>query len=581
MSALASSLLFACQGHTPPPVATSGEHAPPSEVPAVEIAKRPKPIRLVLWLTIDQFRADSLTRYAHHLQAGGLSRLAEQGAYYENANYDHAITETAPGHATLFTGATPATHGIIGNSWLDLATGRETTSVEDAAYPLVGAANTTAPGRSPRRLLVPTIGDALIVATEGRGKVIGVATKDRSAILPAGFAGKAFWLEDNGYATSRYYGEAPPEWVVAHNRAHPVEGLRGAEWKLSLPRESYRRIDSDDHPWEHPPGKLGRVFPHTLDIDGSMSNVLTATPFGDELSVTFALAALEAEKLGQDEHPDLLSVSLSSTDSIGHNFGPESLEAEDNFVRLDRTVKRLLDEVDARVGLDQTLVVLCADHGAVDSPEHLQELRLDGGRTAVRDIRSQAEEAAKKLFGRKDLVSGATIPYVWLDHALVTKLHLSSLEVARAIAEELERDPHVYGAVASFGPLPEEEPYARVRRSIHAGRSGDIYVVMRPYQILVHNPEMSASHGSPWRYDTHVPLIVLGLGVPVGHFGRPVTPRALAPTVAALLGITGPAGATSAPLEEVAQSRFSAGGPPAHRGVPGPIARAPVSAAPQ
>jgi hypothetical protein len=512
---------------------------------------------LVLWLTIDQFRADSLTRYGQHLQTGGLARLAAQGAYYENANYDHAITETAPGHATLLTGATPATHGIIGNSWLDPTTGRETTSVEDAAYPLVGATNASAPGRSPRRLLVPTLGDALLVATEGRSKAIGIATKDRSAILPAGLAGKAFWLEDNGYVTSRYYGETLPAWVVAYNQAHPIESLRGTEWNLALPRESYRRANEDDHPWEHPPGKLGRVFPHVLDVQGPMSNVLTATPLGDELSVSFALAALEAEQLGQDDAPDLLSVSLSSTDSIGHNFGPESLEAEDNFVRLDRTVKRLLDEVDARVGLDQTLVVLCADHGAMDSPEHLRELRLESGRAIVRDLRSRAEEAAQKHFGRKDLVLGATIPYVWLDHALVQKVHLSSLEVAQAIAQELERDPHVYGAVPSFAPLPEEEPYVRVRRSIHAGRSGDVYVVMRPYQLLVHNPEMAGSHGSPWRYDTHVPLIVLGPGVPAGRFGRPVTPRALAPTVAALLDITGPAGATSAPLEEVVQAHSS------------------------
>ncbi len=448
-------------------------------------------------------------------------------------------------------GASPAEHGIIGNSWFDRDAGKEATSVADPSYPLVGTTVGVDKGRSPHNLLLPTIGDALIEASSGQAKVVAIATKDRSAILPAGFAGKAFFLESAGYVTTRYYGDALPSWVSAHNAAHPVEGFRGKTWDLTLPRDSYVRKADDDRAWEHPSGKLGRTFPHTIDGEGTLESVLSATPFADELAASLAESAIDGEALGADPVPDLLSLSLAATDAIGHAFGPESLEAEDNFVRLDRTLEHLFAVVDDRVGLEHTLVVLSADHGATESPEWLKAHRLPGERVLPSELLEAAKKSAKTHFGSDALVRTSTVPYLWLDLALCEKRSLDPLVVARAVASDVSREPHVYAAVPTRGPLPEGEVFERVAQSIHPRRSGEIYVVLRPYSLLLQHEGMATTHGSPWTYDTLVPLIVTGPGLPWGRVDSPVDPRSITPTVAALLGFRPPAGASRPPLKEL------------------------------
>lgn len=531
------------------PGAASATHA---EQPAAAAAKE---VRLVLWLTLDQFGPGYLERFEKHASPGGFARLLGQGAYFTNAHYAHAITETAPGHATLFTGASPARHGIIGNSWRERSSFTETTSVSDSAFPLVGVTQGAEKGRSPRKLLAPTLGDALLAAN-GRSKVIAVATKDRSAILPAGQKGKAYFLESAGFVTSRYYADALPAWVSRYNQEHPLEGHRGREWRLALPDDQYLRKNADDHAWERPPGALGRTFPHRLDAQGTLEGVIATTPFGDELSASFAVAALDAEGLGRDDAPDLLSLSLSATDAIGHSFGPESLEAEDNFVRLDRTLAKLLTEIDARVGADHTLVVVSADHGAPESPEALRSTNVAAERVLPSALFDDARAAARRRYRKPELVRAVTVPYVWLDRALVAQAQLDPATVARELAEDLKKSaPSVRYAASTWDPLPEGALEGRVRESIQLERSGDIYVVLEPHHLFMQHADMATTHGSPWPYDTHVPIILLGSGVPAGRFGRAVDPRAIAPTVASLLGVPAPAAASEAPIQELLPSQ--------------------------
>lgn len=529
--------------------------------------------RLVLWITVDQLRGDFLDEFARHVTRDGFGRLLEGGAYYANAYYAHGLTETAPGHATLFTGAFPKDHGIVGNSWLDRDAKLEVVSVFDPAAPLIGSrpaepavSDATDPssaeqasGRSPRNLRLPTLGDTLRLATAKEAKVFSVSTKDRAAILPGGALGKAFWLGPEGYVTSRYYDERLPAWAEAQNAEIP--SYRGARWTLLHPRSKYRRADADDRPSERPPHGLGRTFPHPLPTESTnLGRTLSATPFADELTVSFALRILQEEALGADDVPDLLAVSLSATDAVGHAFGPESLEAEDNFARLDRQLARLLSEVDARVGLERTLVVLSADHGACETAEFAAELGLPAGRIEPEELTSWARQLLQQRYGDADLLLGFTNPTLWLDRARVRERGLDELEVARALALALAGRDDVQTAWAVHDLLAEEagDPSltdpplrARARRSLHPERSGDVYVVPRPHVLLLQDPSIAATHGSPWTYDSHVPVLLKGPGVRPGVYARPVGPHQLAATVARLLRIPPPAGATRAILHEI------------------------------
>lgn len=524
-----------------------------------------KAIRLVLWVTVDQLRGDYLERFPEHLGPGGFERLLDEGAYYPRARFTHAITETAPGHATLFTGAVPAQHGIVGNDWLDPDTGLEVPSVSDEAAPLVGAGlPATLPpsaGRSPRRLLLPTLGDALIQATAGRAKVFSVSVKDRAAILPGGFGGKAFWLGTTGFVSSRYYYAALPAWVDAHNLRFPVSAYRGT-WALLQPPERYQRLGSDDRAAERPAFGLGRTFPHPVAGEGpTLARAVASTPFGDELTLSFALGILRAERLGVDDVPDLLAVSLSSTDYIGHAYGPESLEAEDNFARLDRQVARLLEGVEELVGLDRTLVVLSADHGGCETAEHLENLGLPGGRIEPEDLLETARSAVSRHFGDPNLVLGFANPSLWVNRSLAKQRNLEVTTIATVIARALEGRPDVYRAwptaslllppTAGDGSVGADEGVGPVRRSLHPQRSGDVYVVPRPYSLLLQHAAIAATHGSPWQYDASVPIIVRGPGVRPGVHPRAAGPAELAATVARLLGVPSPAGASPNGLTEL------------------------------
>jgi len=354
------------------------------------LAEMEKP-KLILQITVDQLRGDLPARFLDRMGEGGFRYLLEEGIVYGNAHHAHANTETIVGHVTLATGANPSVHGMIGNIWFDRGTGSLTYNIEDARYGLLTAGADVdqkteidptqkvagTDGRSPAAILVSTFGDELSIHTAGKAKIFGVSIKDRGAVSFAGHAGKAFWFSKSAgeFVTSRFYYDEYPGWVTAFNKADPTLRFADTAWELLQDRSGYLFGDRDDQAWELDLPLFGRTFPHNFGpADGSgFTTFLTVSPAGDELTLEFARALIANEALGADAVTDFLSVSFSSTDYVGHLFGPSSLEAEDNLLRLDRTLAALLAYVDEKVGLDHTLVVLSADHGGPEAPGDLQQ----------------------------------------------------------------------------------------------------------------------------------------------------------------------------------------------------------------
>ena len=536
--------------------------------------------RLVLQITVDQLRGDMPHSVYDRLGNGGFRRLYEEGTVFENAHHRHANTETIVGHATLATGADPAVHGMIGNIWLDRETGNVTYNIEDARYPLLTAgagvdtktevdptqAKAGTQGRSPDAILVSTFSDELALFTDGTAKVFGVSVKDRGAVSMAGHAGKAFWFSKTAgeFVTSSYYYDAYPEWVNTWNKKRIPFSYASTSWELLNDPKTYRFGDKDDMPWETDFPGYGRVFPHAFGkADGKMfTTLLTLSPVGDVLTLDFAKALITAEQLGADNIPDYLSISFSSTDYIGHVFGPSSLESEDNLLRLDRTLAELLDFIDEHVGLKNTLVVMSADHGAADAPGYLKALGIDAEYFEPRDIDKKAAIASlKKRYGiGKELVSGYHHPYLYLNNALIEEKGLDRDEVERAVARELNKFKGVSQALASSdlreGSFPDTEITRAIMRNYNSKRSGDIYLVLEPHWFVndFDGLTVTASHGSPWRYDTFVPIVFLGGGIEAKRVTRAVETVDIAPTLSWMLGIKCPSGTCGTPLGEVRSS---------------------------
>jgi predicted AlkP superfamily pyrophosphatase or phosphodiesterase len=543
-------------------------------VSPVNAGDKPK---LILQITVDQLRGDLPTRYYDRLGEGGFRYLWESGIVYRDAHHGHANTETIVGHATLATGAHPSNHGMIGNLWFDRETGFTTYNVEDARYRLltrgasVDAETEIDPtqraarseGRSPSAMLVTTFADELRSNTGGESKVIGVSVKDRGAISMAGHSGIAYWFSkaSGEFVTSTYYLDRYPDWVNAFNATQPAQRFAGTEWQLLHDRDTYLFGDSDNRPWETDVGGFGRTFPHSFG-DGSsryFTTWLTLSPPGDRLVLDFAKQALVEEQLGEDEVTDYLAVSFSSTDYVGHVFGPSSLEAEDNILRLDRTLADLFAFVDEKVGLDHTLIVLSADHGGPDTPGYLNGLSIPAGYV---DPDSWDKDAAiariKKRFGiNGDLIAAYDHPYVYFSDEVKNDGRIDQAALEAAVVEELINFDGVSLAVSSSalrrGELPDTEVYRPVINNFNPKRSGEVFIVFEPNWFIndMEGLTVASTHGSPWRYDTYVPIVFAGTGLEPRTVNRRVQTVDVAVTLSAFMGIKPPSGSAGVPLIEV------------------------------
>ena len=533
--------------------------------------------KLVLQITVDALRGDLPTRYYDRLSENGFRYLWEKGTVYTDAHHAHANTETIVGHATLATGANPAVHGMIGNVWFDRTENRTMYNIEDDRYRLLTAGAgvdkaaeidptqkaAKSDGRSPSAILVTTTGDELVINTTGRAKVFAVSIKDRGAVSMAGHAGKAFWFSkaSGEFVTSNYYYDAYPEWVNKWNARKAAAAYSGKSWELLHAQDSYLFGDADDKAWETDLGGFGRTFPHPYGEAGGkyFTTLLTLSPAGDELTLAFAKELIVQERLGQDDVPDFLGVSFSSTDYVNHVFGPSSLETEDNLLRLDRTLADLFAFVDKQVGLENTLIVLSADHGSPEVPGYLDEFGIRAGYVHPESWDKQPAFAAlKKRFGiDKELISGYNHPYVYLNHEAILQNNLDPRDVEHAVAKQLLKFEGIAQAVSSSdlreASLPNTPLNQAILNNFNPNRSGDIYVVFEPHWFIndFDGLTVAATHGSPWRYDTFVPIVFAGGNIAAQHVHRRVLTVDVAPTLAALLDIKPPSGAAGVPLVEV------------------------------
>jgi predicted AlkP superfamily pyrophosphatase or phosphodiesterase len=529
--------------------------------------------RLVLQITVDGLRGDLLDRYAGNFTKGGFNYLRNKGVVYRNAHYLHANTETIVGHTTLATGATPAVHGMVGNVWYHADSGELGYNIEDADAPLIPTRQDSAEGeqvdpaqkrarstgRSPSAILAPTFGDTLKIATSGQARIFGISGKDRGAVAMAGNTGTAYWYSTNNgdFQSSTYYMDHYPGWVNNWNSQRKAEQLGGAQWELLMAPGEYRPGRQDDRPYEVDLKGYSRTFPHPFgptDHPLFFTRVLIS-PDGDRLLLDFGKSLIEAEEIGQDEITDYLSISFSAVDAVNHFFGPASLENEDVVLQLDRTLADLFKFIDKRIGLDNTLIVFSADHGMAEMPEYATELGYDAGRLYSDEVLAMAREISTTLFGSEKLVEDFFRPYLYLDGTVISAHGLDRQVVAMAIADELAKIKGIGGAIANSSSTRDNPSgaAAAVRRNYHPQRAGDIYIFQQPYWFMFDRGAVAAMHGSPWSYDTHVPIMFAGPGIKPARVDRLVHPIDVAPTMSALSNISPPAAAEGSVLVEVVQ----------------------------
>jgi len=535
-------------------------------------AQSDQDIRLVLQITVDGLRADLLNRYADSFGKGGFKQLMQNGTVYTNAHYQHANTETIVGHTTLATGTYPSQHGMVGNVIYDRKAGELSYNIEDAEAPLLPSREqittgdqvdpsqkiSRTKGRSPRAIEVPAFVDTLAAYTVGKSKIFGVSGKDRSAVAMAGHVGKAFWFStDNGdFITSGYYYEKYPAWVSEWNKQRKAEKYADTEWTLSSDKSSYLLAVQDDRSYEVDLKGFGRTFPHRYGKADSklLFTQLLVSSAGNELLLDFAKELITKEQLGKRSVPDYLSISFSSVDAVNHFFGPSSLENEAVVRDLDNNLSQLFKFIDKKVGLKHTLIVLSADHGMADMPEYMTELGYEVGRLDSKEIIAAANKVGKQL-GIDEVVDYFFRPYIYLNEEKIAAANLNYRQVEKNIADALADIEGINLAVSTknFSRYKGNPLVKQVKRNHHASRSGDIYVIQDPYWFLLEEGLIAVMHGSPWRYDTHVPIIFTGAGIASQSVNRLVHPVDVAPTLASLLGMTPPASSQGAPLVEVLQ----------------------------
>ena len=534
--------------------------------------------KLILQITVDQLRGDLPDKFMKNMGQGGFRWLKSNGVWYKNAHYNYSNTETVVGHTTLATGANPSIHGMVSNVWYDRVKKRLVYNIEDNRYHILSKnadiddstevdssqALAGTDGRSPANIMVSTFSDELSLFTNEKSKIFGVSIKDRGAVTLAGHNGKAFWFSKTSgeFITSSYYYNKYPSWVQKFNEQKLAERYSGKSWTLMYDNSKYMFGDSDDSPWEEDYANFGRVFPHNYKTKENkyFNHYLTFSPAGDELTLDFAKAVIDNEKMGQHEVTDYLAVSFSSTDYVGHIFGPSSLEAEDNMLRLDKTLASLFKYVDEKVGLDNTLIVLSADHGAPEAPGYLAKLGIEAKWIApMKWNKKPSLKRLEKRFGvGQALIQAFFPPYLYLDHKLIEKKGLDLEEVQNAVAKEIMDIDGVALTVTSTSmknnSLPNTYLYNAALRNFNAKRSGDILILFEPHCFandMDGGAIMASNHGGPWTYDTFVPVIFAGSHLKGKQIYRPIRPNDIAATLSTIVNAKAPSGSSGNILEEV------------------------------
>jgi predicted AlkP superfamily pyrophosphatase or phosphodiesterase len=524
--------------------------------PLLAQTKTEKP-KLVVGIVVDQMRQEYLYRFADRYSQGGFKRLIKDGFMMKNGHYNYIPTYTGPGHASVYTGTTPATHGIIGNDWY-------VRSIDNMLYCAGDSTVTNIAGSSdngnvsPRNLLVTTITDELRIASQNRSKVVGVAMKDRGAALPAGHLGDAYWYDTNtgDFMTSTYYKNELPKWAADFNAKKMPDSYLNQTWNTLYPIETYTQSMVDDNAFEGKfSGKDSPTFPYNLkelrETNGRYG-IMPAVPYGNSLTLDFALAALEGEKLGMGDETDFLALSFSSTDYVGHRFGPQSKEIEDTYLRLDQDIERLLNYLDKTYSKDQYVVFLSADHAVAEVATHMVSQNVPGGNLKTSMVGTELLNYISAKYGEGDWIKNSSNLQVFLNQELIAEKKINQEELENEIAHFLlkfEGVKEVYTGTAMRTREFTEGRAHSLQMGYNHKSSGDILLILEPGWLT--GGATGTSHGTGYTYDTHVPILFYGWHVPKGESSRYATITDIAPTLSMMLDIKLPSGATGQPLVEI------------------------------
>ncbi|MGW8122716.1 alkaline phosphatase PafA [Roseivirga echinicomitans] len=513
--------------------------------------------KLIVGIIVDQMKQEYISRFYDGFGEDGFKRLIEQGFMARNGHYDYAYTVTGPGHASVYTGTTPAVHGIVNNSWYSRNLKRSVYCAEDTTVLAVGGSAKNGL-ISPMNLYSTTITDELKLFTQRKGKVIAMSIKDRGAALPGGHLSDGSYWYDSGtgeFMTSTYYMNDLPDWVKKFNASKHADKYLNMTWDTFLPIEKYTMSGPDDSKYESGfSGKDTPTFPYHLKElrkkNGDLS-MLSSTPFGNSILTDLALESIDAEKLGQDDIPDFLAVSYSSTDYIGHNFGPLSKEVQDTYVRLDRELARLFKALDQKVGKGNYTVFLSADHAVAENSLRMKEdgFKIDNlSRSATRKVLTEALNAK---YGEKDWIESFS-SNIHLNHDVIAANGIDLYEIQTFVAQKMMEQEGVYMALTAHDLVVNN--YTKnikhlMQNAFHPKESGDVLIVMDPgWQT---GGRTGTSHGNPWTYDTHVPIMFYGWGIKQGSSVREIHITDIAPSISMLLNMRLPNGTTGTPIPEI------------------------------
>jgi predicted AlkP superfamily pyrophosphatase or phosphodiesterase len=514
---------------------------------------RPK---LVVGIVVDQMRWDYIYRYYNRYSAGGFKRFLQKGFTCENTHIPYTPTVTAAGHTCVYTGSVPAIHGIVGNDWVERETNTNLYCTQDKTVQTIGS--TSAQGQmSPRNMFANTIGDELRLATNFKSRVYGIALKDRGAILPAGHtANGAYWFDDltGNWITSSYYMTALPTWVNNFNAEKRPEEFAKTGWNLLYDISKYDQSTADDNVFEKKMnGQTTVTFPHTFTTkNGTDYNSIRYSAFGNTFTLDFAKKMIQAEKLGKTGQTDMLCVSLSSTDYVGHLYGPQSLEAEDMYIRLDKDIAEFFAMLDVFFEENEYTVFLTADHGAPYTPDYAKSVKLAAGNISYNKLKADVDNALFDKYKVKNILQRYTEFQYYLNKKVIDSAKLSVKEVEDFVTTTLLKKPEVMYAFSysNFANAIMPDVFRKnFTNGYFSKRSGDIQIVLKPQ--YTDGNGLGTDHGVGYNYDTHIPMLWYGANVKQGKLLRETYMTDIAPTLAAMLHIQAPNGSVGKVIEEV------------------------------
>ncbi len=500
--------------------------------------------KLIVGIVVDQMRYDYLYRFMDKFGNNGFRRLMDEGFNCRNTNYNYTPTYTGPGHASIYTGTTPSAHGIIANDWYDRTKSHSLYCTEDNTVTTVGASG-KAGQMSPRNMLANTVTDEVHIASMLKSKVIGIALKDRGAILPAGHtANAAYWYDGSGvWISSTFYMNTLPDWVTKFNEKKLAEKYLSQDWNTLLPIGQYSESSPDNNAYETPAkGETAPVFPHHLSASNG-NDMIRGTPFGNSLTKDFAIETIRQEQMGKGFYTDFLTVSFSSTDYVGHAYGPHSVELEDTYLRLDKDLAELLKFLDTELGKDNVLLFLTADHAVVDVPRLLTDLKIPAGCYDANFALDSLNKYLTKTYRDSNLLQDYSNQMIYLDKKELSKQKLDENKMEGDIAEFMLRFKGVASTVTANafknGNFAAEDMRGLVQNGYQPKRSGDVMIILQPGWIDSET-QTGTTHGTGYSYDTHVPLLWYGWNIKPGSTTESIRPIDIAPTISMMLNIPFP-----------------------------------------